>query len=375
MKIAYCYPETLPSRKARSIQVVNTCRALAGEVEQVFLYLPRGKYDAGQIFNHYHMEHPANLRVRFLRKSFGPFSSHRLYNLFLAPALKQDRPDLVFTRHVQTGEFLLGQQWPLLYEAHEIFAEKKGAADSDRISEEKVLKNAGGVIFISQGLRSALADIHTLPPRTAVVPSGAGRIASLAEKGAEPEVVNRFVYVGTTRYAWKGVGTLLEALALLPEQYTLEIAGELDRKLSSLDAVRSLIRQGRLICHGHLDPPRVFSLLKNARVAVIPNSAGDRISARFTSPLKLIEALGAAVAVVVSDLPSMREIVSEHEAVFVRPDDPASLAAGIAKVMADAVLRRSLAEKGWRRAEEFTWRNRARKIVSLAEKVLAGSPG
>lgn len=370
MKIAYCFPEILPSRTARSIQVVNTCLALAGEIEELILYVPQGKSDAQEIFHYYGLEKAANIKVYFIKKSLGPFSSHKIYNFFLGSLLKRDRPDIFFSRHLQTAEFLLQWSEPLLYEAHEIFSEKRNASQKDAFLEKRVMENAAGTIFISHGLQRAMAEKYEISARQIIVPSSARRIASFTEKHVTQDRVNKFVYVGTTRYGWKGVDVLIAALELLPEHYVLEIVGDLDERFSRQQTVRRLQHQGRLICRGHLPSAEIFALMKEAQVAVIPNSARDRISAHFTSPLKLIEALCAGVAVVVSDLPSMREIVSEQEALFVQPDNPVSLAVGLQKLLEDGSLRKRLAENGWKRASEYSWQSRARKIAALAQTIL-----
>lgn len=371
MRIAYCYPEILPSRMARSIQVINTCVALAAECEQLFLYLPKAKCRVDDIFSFYGLSCPANLTVRFLRKSIGPFSSHKLYNLGLQSLLKKDKPDVIFSRHLKTADFLLGQGIPFLYEAHEIFSEKKRASAYDKICEERVLQNADGVIFISRGLQRAMVKQYGCPSLKTIIPNSANRIPSLTEKKVEKGGLNRFVYIGTTRYGWKGVDVLVQALEILPKQYYLEIAGELDEKFRNQESVTSLLNQGRLISRGYIHPSEVFCFMKEAQVAVIPNSARDSQSANFTCPLKLIEAMAAGVAVVVSDLPSIREIVSDKEAVLVKPDDPVALAEGIRTILEDHLLRQRLAKNAWLRAQSYSWQSRAGKIIDLAEKVLS----
>ncbi|OKY75624.1 MAG: hypothetical protein BM485_07830 [Desulfobulbaceae bacterium DB1] len=374
MRLAYCYPEALPSKTARSIQVVNTCFALAGELEELILYVPQGVYAGGEIFSYYGLEKPSNLKISFIRKSLGPITSHKFYNYFLGVSLKKDQPDILFSRHLQTADFLLNHSAPLIYESHEIFSEKKNASTRDNLLEKKVMANASGVVFISQGLRRVMAEHYIITENQEIIPSSAKRIELFAEKQIKPENVNTFVYVGTTRYGWKGVDVLIDAVELLPEKYVLEIVGELDEKFSRQKKVVQLIEQGRLISRGYLQASEVFSFMRKTKVAVIPNSARDRISALFTSPLKLIEAISAGVAVVVSDLPSMREIVSENEAVFVQPDNPFSLAAGVRKLFEDDSLRNKLAENGWKRSREYSWQSRAQKIADLAQKILGKFP-
>ena len=51
--------------------------------------------------------------------------------------------------------------------------------------------------------------------------------------------------------------------------------------------------------------------LAAADVGVVPNRAAPRISSHYTSPLKVFEALASGLPLVVSDLPSLRDVLDE----------------------------------------------------------------
>ena len=73
-------------------------------------------------------------------------------------------------------------------------------------------------------------------------------------------------------------------------------------------------------------------------------------------PLALLEAMGARLAVVATDVPGHRDVVVHGETgLLVPPDDPAALAEAIATLLADPARRRRMGEAGRRRvAEVFT---------------------
>jgi len=96
---------------------------------------------------------------------------------------------------------------------------------------------------------------------------------------------------------------------------------------------------------------------------VIPNSGKFDISKRYTSPLKLFSAMASGIPIVVSDLPSIREIVDESMVVFFNPDDPKDLAKKVNflfnnKDEADRISQNAVAE-----ARKHTWKARAQKII------------
>jgi glycosyltransferase involved in cell wall biosynthesis len=65
---------------------------------------------------------------------------------------------------------------------------------------------------------------------------------------------------------------------------------------------------------------------------------------------------------VVSDLPSIREVVDERSAFLVTPDDPQRLAAGIEATMEGREEALSRANVARELVRNYTWQTRARKI-------------
>ena len=108
---------------------------------------------------------------------------------------------------------------------------------------------------------------------------------------------------------------------------------------------------------------RVPLYLAAADVGVVPNRKSPAISARYTSPLKVFEAKAAGLPLVASDLPSLREVLGEDEALFVTPEDSRALADGICRLLADGPERARRAARMRASAPEHTWDARAARIV------------
>ena len=370
MKITYCYPEPLPSKMARSIQVVNTCVSMAGLVDHIFLYVPGPYIDTDQLFSFYGIKKPVNMTVRFLKKSFGPITSNKIFNLRLKSIISKDSPDIIMTRHLKTASFLLGNPVPLIFEAHEIFGDKDGAKVKNRFLEKGVYEKADGITFLSRGLSNAMKKKYFFQALSSVIPSGTSVPVEQPQKNTDETKPILVTYTGSSHYKWKGLSTLIKALELLPEDIMFEIVGQLDEEYQKNEISDRLVGKGHLTVTGHLPPKDAILRLKQADIAVIPNSGMYPISKYYTCPLKLLEAMAAGTAVVASDLPSIREIVSEDEAVLVTADNPGALAEGILKAARNPVLRKTLAQKARLRVQEFSWDNRAKKIVKFFEKVM-----
>jgi glycosyltransferase involved in cell wall biosynthesis len=171
------------------------------------------------------------------------------------------------------------------------------------------------------------------------------------------------VYTGGLLH-WKGVDLLVEAARELPE-VTFAIAGGMDADLRALqERARGL---AHLRCDGFQAPERVALYLAAGDVGVVPNRSRPAISARYTSPLKVFEAQAAGLPLVVSDLASLREILSEEQALFVAPDDPRALARGLRELLADPGRRRAMGAALREHAGEHSWDARARRLLAWME--------
>ncbi len=132
-------------------------------------------------------------------------------------------------------------------------------------------------------------------------------------------------------YPWKGVDTLLQALALAPRARGAHRRrppgwSRTCERLQALAATLGL--ESRVTFTGLVAARRRRRHLARADVLVLPNSA-TALSARYTSPLKLFEYLAAGRPIVASDLPALREVLRDGaNAWLVPPDDAAALAGG-----------------------------------------------
>ncbi len=367
MRIIYPYPEDLPSRNARSVQALNTVCAL-GECVEVHFF-PAGI--KGDIFGFYGLRKPRGLVVEEVRRRWGPFTWTGRYAGKIrnrAGILSRGNlPVVIYTRHIKIAH-LLAKSRPgnaaVVYEVHEIFSEKKpGIAGL----ESYVFEHADGLVFISRGLEEAITKGFGNKTPHCVVPSGVAIRHDHRIKDDEKPWKEVF-YVGSSRYEWKGIEVLLEAVARL-EGIKLNIIGDLESRITQLHTFRLLEKKGRINVWGYIPPASVPRVLQEAAIGVLPTSDDRLIGRKFTSPLKLLEYMAAGMAVVASDLPSTREIVSEKEALLVAPGDPVALASGIERIVSDPELRSRLARNAFKKAGAFSWEKRAEKILAFLNEL------
>lgn len=163
----------------------------------------------------------------------------------------------------------------------------------------------------------------------------------------------------------KRVEVLIQALALLAPRIpglTLVLVGggEDERRLRRLATDVGLGE--RVIFTGPLDNPAGAYRLFDLYVAT---------SRKEGLPLALLEAMGARLAIVATDVPGHQDLVVHGETGLLVPvDDPAALADAIATLLADPERRRRMGEAGRRRvAETFTIDSMVDKTAEVYREV------
>jgi glycosyltransferase involved in cell wall biosynthesis len=155
----------------------------------------------------------------------------------------------------------------------------------------------------------------------------------------------------------------LRALALLPENYRLVLAGG---EGHGAEAVHKFIREERLdsrvVRLGHVPADRIPALYQAADVLLYPS-----LEEGFGLPV--LEAMAHALPVVASNTSSLPEVGGEA-AVYANPHDPRDIAEKVRRAVENRALRTVLIEKGLARAREFTWRRTAELTLAVYDEVL-----
>lgn len=226
------------------------------------------------------------------------------------------------------------------------------------------------VIAISGGVRDDLLELGVPEHRMRVehdaidagledrMPSREAARRALGIEGQRPVVL----YAGGL-LRWKGVDVLVEAAEKMGDALVL-IAGGMEADIAALRERAAGAANVRI--DGFQEAARIPTYLAAADVGVVPNRRAPRISSHYTSPLKVFESMAAGLPLVASDLPSLRDAVGPSgAAVFVEPEDPTALAAGIQGLLGDPGARASLAKRARAAVASHTWEARAHRILAF----------
>lgn len=165
-------------------------------------------------------------------------------------------------------------------------------------------------------------------------------------------------------------GSSLEPVSAAKEPFVLGLGRFRDeaKNLAALERARAacpwpILTAGDGTARGRLGRDEVCTLLARAAVFASP--------ARYEPfGLGILEAATSGCALVLGDLPSLREVWGEA-AVFAPPGDDEALAAALRLVTGDAELRAELAERARRRAARYTVEAMASGYARVYERLLS----
>lgn len=169
-------------------------------------------------------------------------------------------------------------------------------------------------------------------------------------------------------YPGRGSGLLLDLAKILPEINFLLTGGEPQdverlRRSGNESKLDNIYLTG-FIANAELPAYQAACdlLLMPYQQRVAASSGGD--IARYLSPMKVFEYLACGRPILSSDLPVLREVLNNENAILLPPDDPSAWAGAIRNLQADPGLRQRMAERARLSAGQYAWEQRAKQILT-----------
>jgi glycosyltransferase involved in cell wall biosynthesis len=114
-------------------------------------------------------------------------------------------------------------------------------------------------------------------------------------------------------------------------------------------------------------------LLMPYQRSIAVSSGGD--TAAFASPMKAFEYMAAARPILSSDLPVLREVLNDGNAILLDPESIEAWDEALKRLAGDAALRSRLGEAARREVGRFTWLERTRRALSGLDKPAEAGQG
>ena len=395
MRIAYiAYPTSLTLRSANAIQTYTTLRELRRLAPNTLAIIPRWLREPSRFaeLGAVHLPRPAIGKLsRLYRSTLWYYAERSVFAamaaLVIAGECLRGRPvQAVYVREVLCAGWWATVWGPLLdipvvYEAHDLEswnpsrAKERWAQPLLHLLDRAALTRSQAVVSLTDDFRQLLARMGWRDPAEVTVIADAfddrqiapGDRVAARQLLALPADAPLIVYSGMT-FAYRKLDMLQQAFASLQAQFPnarLALVGGRPAEIEQLRAQAAALGIANVVTYtGQIDQAQIVPYLHAADLLVIPDTVTD-ITA---SPLKLFEYMAAGRAVILPDIPALREVLPPSAGYYFRRGDATALAAALAAALADPA-RAERAERGLALVAPHTYTARAERILSLAATV------
>jgi glycosyltransferase involved in cell wall biosynthesis len=294
------------------------------------------------------------------------------------------KPKIVFTRDPLFASLLIRARkmlrFKLVYEAHTLFfktaketympiAWNEKKEKRIRRREEMVFTSADAIVWISSSLQEFVSRYFQVRNPSVVVHDGT-RVPDRIPEQKDP---NAICYSGQF-YWWKGLSTLIEAMRWVDRAVLRLYGGGYSTVHDDLAIMQKVIDEhqlhSRVEFRGFVQPSKIADAISDCSVGVLPlpkNIIGNHCN----SPLKLFDYMANGLAIVSSDLLTVREIITHgRNGHLVEPENARALAGGINQVLSDQSYRATLIDNAFQIVSDYSWNERGRKLLSFVKTIV-----
>lgn len=370
MKLIYIVNARIPTEKAHGLQIMKMCEAFVINGAEVELVVPRRlNVEKGDPFDFYGIKHRFKITrlftldvvrfgpLGFLLQSFTFSCSAFFYALFRSAG------KVIFSRDIFPTLWLAWLGKKTVYEMHDF-------PQSGLLLSRILCRGVEKVVTTSRWSRDlSLKEFSLRPEKILCYPNGVDvsdfdidLTKEEARKRVGLENFQKIVMYSGHLYEWKGVGVLAESVEYLPSDVSIVFVGG---TVSDTADFKKKYASGRILVIGHRPYTEIPVYLKAADVLVVPNIPSTPHSTYSTSPIKLFEYLVSQRPIVASDLPSLRELLSESSACLVPAGNPRFLAEGVARVLGNLDLAANISRQAYTDVQKWSWTKRASAILDF----------
>lgn len=378
-KLVYIANLRLPTEKAYGIQIAKTCEAMADLGCSVTLLCPfRISKIKDEFFNYYAIKRNFIFKKVFVFDFYLPgflnkiaFGIKSFYSaIILVFYALIEGADIFYTRDESVAYILSFFKKNIIFEGHRF-------SNNRKIFYSRFQKKNLKMVMISRGLKDDFIKFGIKEQNILIARDGVDLnlfdvdiSKEEARKKYNLPLDKKIVMYSGHLFEWKGADVLLEAAREFQVSSLRFRGGTFFVFVGGTEYDIQKFRQraeglNNVLILGHKPYDQIPMLLKASDVLVLPSSAKEEMSSKYTSPLKLFEYMASKRPIIASDLLSTREILNETNSFLVKADNPDALAEGIKKVFDDSELAKNVSNKAFQDVQDYTWLKRAEIIINL----------
>ena len=367
MKIAYIANVRMPTEKAHGYQIAKMCEMFALHCETELFAPTRRDEVKSSLFDYYGLKNnfevnkiyiPDFISVTplFLRKL--GFFLQSVFFLFRLAFLKIEKDTIVYSRNPEIIWLFSKRGYKTIFESHRWPDTKIGL-------HKFFIKKSFKIIAVTSFLKKLYVKSGFFESDVLVSPDGVDlTVFDIDTKKEEARKIlnlplNSILlgYTGRTQTMGmeKGFFEILRALQKILKEgrdvFFVSVGEKIPEKNNHFVAVDRVDRKTLALYQKAFD------------VLLMPFPKTTHYS-YYMSPMKMFEYMAGKRPIVASDLPSVREVLNENNAVLVESGNPKSLADGIKKVLENSEFAQSIANQAYEDVKEYTWEKRAERILT-----------
>lgn len=164
----------------------------------------------------------------------------------------------------------------------------------------------------------------------------------------------------------KGIYDLVDAVVALPQEVRNRLTVHIGGSGEEAETEAAIHRAGLDKCfamEGWVDGPKKTTLLNRADFFVLPSYIEGL-------PISVLEAMSHHLPILATPVGGIPEIVGADNGLLVEPGNVAALSDAIARLVADAPLRRRMGEASWQKVQPYLPENIERELTRLYTELL-----
>jgi methylation protein EvaC len=243
----------------------------------------------------------------------------------------------------------------------------------------KAIQRTRGIVVISNGIRAALIELGVAAERILVAASGVDmKTFDLAISKDEarsklklPKDAYLAVYTGnfTTMGQDKGLRDIIVSLKDAPNVTFVAVGGSDNDPANYREIADKEGVSDRVVLLGYAPQSTLALYQKAADVLLMPFPDTHHYRTHM-SPVKMFEYMASRRPIIASDLPTIREVLNESNAVIIPPGSPRSIANALNSLQKDPKKGEARARDAYQKVKAtYTWKNRAATVIQFINSV------
>lgn len=385
MRIAYLSNSTIPSERANAVHVMKMCNALSNNDMDVELYCNITQENNSKIYEKYGVN--SSFEIKGIKQPRGiiskiPNSIYLAFESYKNLRKRTQQIDYLFGRSVYSI-FLLRNKYEYIYESH--MPPRKGIL---LYLETKILKNKNllKLVVISNELKKRYLELFPWLEENKILvlhdsaDEVKGEVDLLNTINEDKRIVktNKDAIIGYLGHLYPGkVMELVIPIAKKRENYFFHIVGGSQEWVTFWEEKINKLELTNIKLYGYIDNGLIGYYYQTFDIMLLPFSKNiyfdkkkkDNIGS-WISPLKLFEAMSYKKAILASELPTIKEVLSNGvDAVMADPENIEEWCIKLDTLVENEDLRNKLGGKAYEKfIQAYTWNIRAEKIYHLLVK-------